>query len=291
MLIRSAVACLTAFLFLTACSRPKPIVVGSKDTPEQKLLGEIIAQHLERRLGVPVQRNLGAGDTRTVHQAMLDGVISLYPEYSGLIVSEILKENPAPDAAVTFERVRQEMKRLEQVEWMAPLGFNSPTALVIASAGNEGITLGTQAASSPTRWKVGVSFDFQTRSNGLPALQTYHLEMGAPMRSMNEEDLFKAMEDKDPVTMVTAALSDGHLTLPNWKALEDNLSAFAPAEAAILVREDVLAAEPNMRGALTQLTGKIPLATMRQLNARVVVDGRPIPEVAAEFLKAAGLSE
>jgi glycine betaine/choline ABC-type transport system substrate-binding protein len=282
---------MSALLFLTACSRPKPIVVGSKDSIEQQLLGEIIAQHLERRLNVPVPRRLASGDTRTVHQTMLDGGLSLYPEYSGLIVSEVLRETPNPEPLVTFERARQEMKRIALVEYLAPLGFNSPTALVVRREGNESIASATEAAASPTRWKVGVSYEFQNRPTGLPSLNKYRLEMGAPLRSMKEEDLFKGMDDPDnPVNMVTATLSDAHLTLPEWKALEDNLYAFAPAEVAILVRDDVLAAEPNLREALMQLTGKINLETMRKMNARVVLEKRPIAEVAAEFLKSAGLN-
>jgi glycine betaine/choline ABC-type transport system substrate-binding protein len=288
---RFVLASLSTALFLTACSRPKPIVVGSKDSLEQQLLAEIVAQHLEHHLTTPVERRLGAGDTRTVHQTMLDGEISLYPEYSGLIVSEILRETPSPDPAVTFERARQEMRRAEMVEMLAPLGFNSPTALVVRAEGNEGIAIVSQAAASPTRWKLGVSYEFQHRPTGLPSLNAYRLEWGAPMRSLKEEDLFQAMEDKDkPVNMVTASLSDGHLTLPRWKALEDNLAAFSPAQAAILVRNDVLAAEPNLRGALLMLTGKINLDTMRKLNARVALDKRPVAEVAAEFLKSAGLN-
>lgn len=291
MLIRLAPLCCVAFLLLTSCSKPKPIVVGSKDSPEQQILGEIIAQHLERRLGRPIERQLAAGDTLTVHQTMLNGSISLYPEYSGLIVSEILREVPNPAPAVTFERARQEMKREELVEFLAPLGFHSPTALVIRREANDSIRSGSDAASSPTRWKVGVSYEFQNRPTGLPSLYTYRLEMAAPVRGMKDTELFKAMDDKDnPVNMVAATLSDAHLTQPQWKALEDNLNAFAPAEAAILVRDDVIAAEPNLRGALLQLAGTINLETMRRLNARVVLGERPIPEVAAEFLKTAGLN-
>ncbi len=291
MLIRTALPLLCTFLFLASCSKPKPIVVGSKDSPEQQLLAEITAQHLEKRLNITVVRRLGGGDTRTVHQLMLDGAIGMYPEYSGIIASEILREIPSPEPSVTFERVRQELKRREAVEILAPFGFNSPTALVIRAEGNEALSTVTDAAASPTRWKLGVTYDFQTRSTGFPALNIYRLEMGAPPRGMNEADLFRAFTDeKNPVTIVTATLSDGHLTQPAWKALRDDRQVFAPAEAAILVRDDILALEPNMRGALSQLTGKISLEKMRQLNARVVVDERPVAEVAAEFLNSAGLN-
>ena len=109
------------------------------------------------------------------------------------------------------------------------------------------------------------------------------------MRSMKADDLFGAFEDKNPVTMVTATLSDGHLTSPAWKALEDDQHAFAPEEAVILVRDDVFATDPNLRGFLTQLSGKINLDTMRKMNAEVALEKRPMTEVAANFLKSAGL--
>ncbi len=291
MINRTFLAALGAAFLLSSCSGPKPIVVGSKDSLEQQLLGEIIAQHLEHKLTTKIERRLGGGDTRSVHQTMLDGQISLYPEYSGLIVSEILRDTPSPDPGVTFERARQELKRVELVEMLAPLGFNAVTALAVRAEGNEGVSSISQAAASATRWKLGVSYEFQNRPNGLPSLTGYRLEFGAPLRSMKDEELFQAMDDKDkPVDMVTATLSDGNLTLPKWKALEDNLSAFPPAEAAILVRDDVLAAEANLRGALLMLSGKINLETMRKLNVQVAIEKRPLAEVAAEFLKSAGVS-
>jgi len=286
---RFAAICLTTLLLLTACSRPKPIVVGSKDSVEQQLLAEIVAQYLEHHLSVPVQRRFALGDTRNVHQAMLNGEISLYPEYSGLVVSELLRETPGPEASVVFERARLEMKRVELVEYTARFGFDAPTALVISAAGNEAISTATQAAASPTRWKLGISYEFQNRASGLPSLNTYRLEMGAPLRSMKDDELFKALE-QNTVSMVTATLSDPRLTSSAWKALEDDQHAFAPAEAALLVRDDVMTTVPNLRQTLTQLSGKINLETMRKLNAQVVIDMRAIPDVAKEFLKSAGLN-
>lgn len=106
---------------------------------------------------------------------------------------------------------------------------------------------------------------------------------------MKDDELFKAME-QNTVSMVTATLTDPRLLSDTWKALEDDQHAFPPAEAALLVRDDVMTAVPNLRQTLSQLTGKINLETMRKLNAQVVIDMRPIPDVATEFLKSAGLN-
>src|SRR5579863_2266788 len=91
---------------------PKAIVVGSMNSTEQVLLGEIVAQHLEHRLGRKVERQRNLGRTLNAYQALQSGEINLYPEYTGAIVTEILKEQPAADAGLIFERAKGEMKRL-----------------------------------------------------------------------------------------------------------------------------------------------------------------------------------
>ena len=70
------------------------------------MVGEIVAQHLENRLKRPVERRLGMGATVIVYQALANGELTVYPEYSGVIESEILKEQPPADAQMVFERAR-----------------------------------------------------------------------------------------------------------------------------------------------------------------------------------------
>src|ERR1700745_25317 len=83
-------------LCLSGCGpKQKEIIVGSKSFTEQVILGEIIAQHLEHRLGHPVKRRLNLGGTLLTYQALLNGEISVYPEYTGTVEAEILKETPS----------------------------------------------------------------------------------------------------------------------------------------------------------------------------------------------------
>jgi osmoprotectant transport system substrate-binding protein len=287
-MLRSLLASAALLSLLASCSRTRPIAVGSKDTVEQRLLGEILAQQLERRTGTRVVRRLGLGETAVLHQALLHGEIGLFPDYSGLIVSELLKEPPASEAAVTLERARMELRRIAQVEFLGPLGFDARTALVVRASAHPHIDTASQAASSPTRWKVGLTSEFQSRSTGLPSLNVYHFDMGAPLRTMRLEELFPALEE-GTITMAVTTVSDGHLTRPEWKALADDRSAFPPAEAGILVRQDLLATQPNLQATLQELNGKISLEAMRRMNAEVQLRERSVEEVAAEFLKSLGL--
>src|SRR5579864_1251014 len=129
---RTAVGCilsgvlLAATLAVTGCGGGPKIAVGSMNSTEQTLLGEIVAQHLEHRLGRKVDRRPNLGQTVNAYQALQSGEVNLYPEYSGSIVTEILKEQPAVDPSQIFLRVRGEMKRLAQAELFDPLGIDNP---------------------------------------------------------------------------------------------------------------------------------------------------------------------
>ncbi len=69
-------------LLLAGCGSSGRIVVGSKNFTEQVILGEIVAQSLERA-GMKVDRKLNLGGTLLAHQALVSGQIDLYPEYTG----------------------------------------------------------------------------------------------------------------------------------------------------------------------------------------------------------------
>src|SRR5690242_13349634 len=99
------VACLSALL-LFSCSRTPRIVVGSKNFTEQILLGEILAQQIERRMNVPVERQLNLGGTLLAHAALTKGSIDLYPEYTGTALTAVLKQPPFPDARAVLGAVR-----------------------------------------------------------------------------------------------------------------------------------------------------------------------------------------
>jgi len=288
-LSRVPVAALLCALFLASCSSQKPIVVGSKNETEQMLLGEIVAQHLERRLGRTVERRSGLGSTAVLYQALISGEVGVYPEYTGLIASEILKEQANTDPQIVLSRVRGQMDML-QLELLDPLGFDNPSAIVVRADGTEKITSlsdAANAAKTGKTWMLGVPYEFQARSDGLQRLAVYRLPVASP-RVLDPKQLFTALAKGD-VDMIAARATDGHLTSPEWKMLADDQKVFPTYEACVLVRKDLIAAQPGLRPALAQLSGKFHADTVRKLNSEVDVRGRPLAAVAAEFLAEAGL--
>jgi osmoprotectant transport system substrate-binding protein len=286
-----ALACLVLLVLAAGgCSRPQPIVVGSKGSTEQTLLGEIVAQHLENRLGQKIERRPSLGGTLIAFQALQSGEIGLYPEYTGAIETEILKEQPSNDSALVFERARGELRRVAQSELLDPLGIDNRFVAVIRSDDPRAAKVSTlsEAAEVTSAWKVGVSYEFQQRTDGLPLLSLYRLPMLASVRSLEPELVFKTAE-QGQVSLIAANATDAPLDLKEWKVLRDDRNVFPPYQACLLVKQGVLAAEPRLKPALAELSGKFTTEKMRQLNAQVDLYHRPAAEVAAMFLAQARL--
>ncbi|MGH9558986.1 MAG: glycine betaine ABC transporter substrate-binding protein [Bryobacteraceae bacterium] len=278
-------------LALAGCGKSRqPIVVGSKNFTEQVLLGEIISQHLEHRLGRKVTRRLDLGGTLLTYQALLNGQISLYPEYTGTIDAEILKETPVSDPAQVYERDRQEMLRRTHMVLLSPLGIDNSFVMVIpaALAKKDKVETLSQAAEANPGWKIGMGYEFAQRIDGIPALDRYHLPRAAAPRTMDLGLMYKAM-DQGQVNMIAANATDGALLGHDWTALRDDKKVFGSYQACILVRQDILEQEPRLKPALDELSGRFSNDLMRKLNAEVDVEHKDIRQVAAEFLKQAGL--
>src|SRR5215471_10919089 len=112
-----------AFVFTTilgllvGCSPGhRGIVVGSKNFTEQAVLGEILAQHIEKKTGLPVERRFYLAGSYICHQALLADRIDIYPEYTGTALTAILKEKPSGLSAEVYQRVKEDYRRRFNVE-------------------------------------------------------------------------------------------------------------------------------------------------------------------------------
>src|SRR5258706_15304441 len=90
---------------LSACARRDRIVVAAKNFTESDLLAEIVAQQIERRTSVPVQRRLHLGGTFVCHNAITAGDLDLYVEYTGTAFTAPLKQPPLHNPGSVFRFV------------------------------------------------------------------------------------------------------------------------------------------------------------------------------------------
>ena len=288
--ILGVVSLLAGLCGCSASNGRHAIRVGSKNFTEQVVLGEIIAQHLEHRLNQPVERRLNLGGTLLAHEALLNHQIDLYPEYTGTALAAILKAPLQSDPTAVLGLVRSEYAKRFHLEWMEPLGINDTFAMVVAgpTARSRHLDTLSDAAKQPG-WILGVGYEFEQRQDGLNALnKTYGFKWQGAPKTMDLGLLYKALEGAQ-VSMIAANSTDGLLSKLDVKILADDRHAFPPYQVSVAAREDSLRSIPGLREALEELAGKFTNDTMQGLNYRVDGEHQPVAQVAAEFLKQAGL--
>ena len=290
-LSRAPVAIAAASLLVVALAaagiggaRPDAIVIGSKNFTEQVVLGELLAQTLERR-GLMVTRRLNLGGSFICDRAIRSGDIDAYVEYTGTALAAILKQPIVKDPETAFVAVRDAYSRAG-LSVLPPLGFNNTFAIVVRRADAD--ALGLQTVDDLRRvegqWRPGFGYEFAERADGYPGLASaYGLHFTAPPRVMELDLVYRALATKQ-VDVIAGDATSGLIKSLDLAMLRDNRAYFPPYYAVPIVRSAVLLAHPEVREAISQLAGKISEDDMRAMNAAVDVDHRDVAETVREFL-------
>ena len=280
-------------LFSGACRRPeKPhLVVSSKFFTEQVILAELLAQHIEARIGIPVVRKTNLGGTLLVHKAMLSGDVDLYVEYTGTALTAVLGEKPEGDSTTVYQRVREGYARRFPLEVTEPLGFENTFAMVIRSddARDHHLAKISDIVPLAPRWRAGVGYEFLERPDGYQGwTQRYGLQFAKPPSVLDLGLIYRALAEKK-VDIVAGNSTDGLIDALGLVPLQDDRHYFPPYDAVPVVRNAALDKFPQLRAALAGLAGKISVDEMRRLNREVDADQRDVAAVVREFRASKGL--
>jgi len=285
-LIRSTIVLIFAAVIATSCAKPDRIVIGSKNFTEQVILGELLAQQIERTTNLTVDRRLNLGGTFICHQALVAGQIDAYVEYTGTALTAILKKPVLTDAKLAYETVRREYPKPFKAEWTEPLGFNNTFVILIRGEDAEKLQLKTISDAVPhaSKWTAGFGYEFIEREDGFPGLsKLYGLQLPAPPRVMDLGLTYKALADKQ-VDVIAGNSTDGLIDTLKLFALEDDRHYFPPYDAVPILREEVARRHPEVRKAFAALAGRITESDMRRLNYQVDGEHRDVATVVREFL-------
>jgi osmoprotectant transport system substrate-binding protein len=280
-------------VLLTGCSPPRPDhpVIGAKNFTEQVILGELLAQEIEARSNLKVDRRFYLAGSYICQQALVSGHIDAYVEYTGTALTAILKQPVDRDPQRVLDNVRRLYATRYGVTVDAPLGFENTFAMVIRGedARELRLTMLSQAARYTPQWRLGVGYEFEQRPDGLPGLSAaYGLKFATPPRTMDLGLLYRALNARQ-VDMIAANSTDGPIQALGLRVLEDDRHYFPPYQAVPLVRDEALRKWPQMRTALEALAGKITADDMRTMNEAVDGQHRDPGEVVREFRLRRGL--
>jgi osmoprotectant transport system permease protein len=265
-----------------ACAGTRSTVaVGSKSFTESYILGEIVADVIERAGEARVERKLGLGGTGIVYRALVSGDVDLYAEYTGTLSQAIL-EDPS---ATTLEDIRRGLEG-DGLTVSEPLGFNNTYALAVRREMAE--RLGLRSISDLARHpelEAAFSSGFTDRDDGWPGLRReYGLEL-ARVRVMEHALTYEALASGE-VDVIDIYSTDGKLERLDLAILEDDRGFFPGYQAVLLARKDFIEHFPaSWRALRKELEGRFDEREMARLNAMADLDGRGFPEIVAAFFE------
>lgn len=249
-------SCVPAFLIDS--SSAADVVVGSKKFTESYVLGEIAKRALTYA-GIPAEHRQGMGGTIILWEALRGGQINVYPEYTGTIATEILKNDPS----VSLDQIRDSLEKFG-VGMTAPLGFNNTYALVMRRS--EAQRLGIRTISDLQRYpglKFGLTHEFLERQDGWRPLQRRyrlpHQNIIGIDHALGYSALANGSIDVKDAYSTDAKIEENDLTV-----LEDNLHFFPKYEAVFLFRPSTRA---DATAALRHLEGTLDQTRIIRLNA------------------------
>jgi osmoprotectant transport system permease protein len=261
------------------------IVVGSKNFTEQLLLGELVAQTIERETGLTVDRRLNLGGTLICDRALLTGDIDVYVEYTGTALTAVFHQPVANDSHGVYTTVRELYARSGR-SLLPPLGFNNTFAILVRGddARARGLKTIEDLAREAPHWRAGFGYEFLERPDGFPGLaRAYGLRFSGPPRVMDLTLTYRALAAKQ-VDVIAGDATAGLIKGLGLVQLEDNRHYFPPYDAAAVARAKTLLRYPQMRIALERLGGRVSAADMRAMNYAADVEHRDIGQVVREFL-------
>ena len=278
---------------LSSCHKApeRKITIGSKFFTEQVILAELLAQHIEARTGILVDRKTNLGGTLLVHKALLAGELDLYVEYTGTALTSVLNERPSGDSSAVYSRVRSLYAERFHLEVTEPLGFENTFAMVIRGDDAQRFHLRTMSDLVPIapKWRVGVGYEFLERPDGFRGWsERYGLHFADKPRVMDLGLIYRALVDHQ-VDIVAGNSTDGLIDSLGLVALQDDKHYFPPYDAVPITRQATLARFPQLRGALAELAGKISASDIRRLNYAVEGQLQDPAEVVRQFRASHGL--
>jgi len=274
-----------AWVFLGGAPSQATVRVGSKNFTEQIILGELLAQTIEARTPLRVERRLNLGGTFICDRALRSGDIDVYVEYTGTAHTAIFKQAVDTDRGRVFQDVKNRYAA-EGITLMEPLGFENTFAILVRGEEAKRLNLRTieDAAPHTPNWQAGFGYEFLQREDGYPGLaRKYTLRFRAPPRAMDLSLIYRALADKQ-VDMIAGDATSGLIEAYDLFMLEDNRRYFPPYDAAAVARAAALAAHPALGAAIGSLAGRISVAEMRRMNHAVDAQRREPADVVREFL-------
>jgi osmoprotectant transport system substrate-binding protein len=270
-------------------SRGPLITIGTKNFPEQFILGELYRQALEAN-GFRVRLKSNIGSSEIVDRALTAGSLDMYPEYVGVALSELAGRRTRPKSAVAAYRAAKAFEEGRGFTLLDMTPFSDQNALAVLPAyakRNRLRSIGDLAHVAGTV-TIGAPPEFLTRFEGLVGLRHVYGLTHLTLKQLKIGDQYAALDSRR-VDSANVFTTDGQLEKGRYVLLRDPSSLFTFQNVAPVIRRDLLRKNPSLATAINSVSSKLTTVAMRKMNAAVVQRGENPAVVAERFLRQVGL--
>ena len=258
--------------------RENSLIIGSKKFTESVILGEI-ASLLLQSSGFSTRHRDQLGGTRILFNALLNGEIDIYPEYTGTIMQEILAGKNLSEE----NDIREELSS-QGILMSEPIGFNNTYVIGMKRSVAESLNIETISdLRKHPQLKFGFSNEFMSRGDGWPSLRIRYALPQSDVRGVDHDIGYRALESGS-IDVIDLYATDAEIDYYNLNSLKDDLLYFPEYYSVFLYRKELLESAPEAINALLSLEGAITEAEMVFMNASVKIKGESEGMVAANFL-------
>ncbi len=264
------------------------IRVTHKDYTEQRLMGKVLYTYLLSK-GYEATIN-EMGTTLLCFNAIKEGKVDIYPEYTGSAYAAILDQSEIITEEETFNYVKEKYDSEFDIHWMKPYGFNNTYVFSVREDTMKEYGLKTISDLVPysPKFTLGCDNEFPKRLDGYPGLQEMYPGLDfKELVSMNQSLTYQALAEKE-IDVNVSYSTDGRIAKYNLKNLEDDKGYFVDYHCATIVRNECLEKHPNLEEDLKALEGVWNEEDMQRYNL-MVDEGADMNDVAKLMLQEAGL--
>jgi osmoprotectant transport system substrate-binding protein len=272
----------------TAPAGPQ-ITIGTKNFPEQFILGELYKQALEAN-GFRVRLKSDIGSSEIVDRALIAGSLDMYPEYIGVALSELAGRTARPKSrADAYRRAKAfEEGRGFTLLGMTPFSDQNALAVLPSYAKRHGLHAIGDLERVPGMVSIAAPPEFRSRFEGLVGLRKVYGLTNVKVKQLKIGEQYAAL-DKRKADAANVFTTDGQLEKDRYVLLRDPRSLFTFQNVAPVIRKDLLRKNPALASTINLVSQKLTTKAMRGMNADVVERGEQPAAVAEKFLRQVGV--
>jgi osmoprotectant transport system substrate-binding protein len=269
------------------------LTIGSKNFPEQEILGEIYAQGLTAA-GYKVKSDLSLGSETVAHKAVQSGAVSGYPEYASTALTSFFGLEPEEvpsDGTEAWEKANEEFEK-EGLVAFEPTPFASANAVGLLKSTAEKYELEDISDLEGVSEKLSLygSPECRQRIDCLAGLEELY---GLKFKSFHPVDisLRYTVLEKEQADLSILFTTDPQLSAEKDKfvILKDDKHVFPAGNVIFVTTPKVVEkAGPDYEKTIVQVQKGLTLPVMQELDARVELEKQTPKEAAAAYLKSAG---